>query len=324
MTADEQRWDVELEERASPAPLLQSWAWGVVQSHAGWNLERVRFPSGSAMASVQVRSVRRTHEAYVPRGPVPATPEAIDGLVAWARAGGIARLVVEPDAPKDFGEEMKERGFTPVPSTQPQHTRIVLLRPPEELLKTFRHGRRYNIRAGLKRGVVVEEGKEAAELARQSAAVERRVSIHLPDRRYYELLLNTLTWCRTYTAYAPQTRRPLATVLVARHAGRAYSLFAGRSGAQPELMGNDLAWWSAISAAATAGCKDFDLWGIPPPKAGPSHPWHGLGFFKAEFGGEEVAYAGAWELVISPVGARVLAIERKTRAFIRGLKRNIP
>jgi len=71
-------------------------------------------------------------------------------------------------------------------------------------------------------------------------------------------------------------------------------------------------------------CDDFDLWGIPPPDAPPDHPWRGLGFFKSEFGGEEVAYVGAWELALSASGARLLSFERKTRAYIRGLKRNIP
>lgn len=324
MTPEQQRWDADLDAAGSRAPLLQSWAWGEVQAASGWSIERVRFAANQGLASVQVRSVRRAREAYVPRGPVPATPEAVDALVAWARDAGMARLVLEPEAPVDFGVALRVRGFTPVPPTQPQHTRVVKLLPPDELLATFRHGRRYNIRAGLKRGVVVEENKDAAELARQSAAVERRESIHLPDRHYYELLLDRLPWCRTYTAYAPEPRIPLATVLVARHGGRAYSLFAGRTGDRPELMGNDLAWWSAISSAAQGGCRDFDLWGIPPADAGPEHPWHGLGFFKSEFGGDEVAYAGAWELVLSDSGARVLAVERKARAFIRGLKRNIP
>src|SRR6202165_2090605 len=150
------------------------------------------------------------------------------------------------------------------------------------MLKAFRHGRRYNIRTGLKRGVVVTEGKDAAELERQSGTGELREPVHLPDRRYYELLLEQLPWCRTYVARAPETDEALATVLVARHAGRAYSLFAGRSGAHSELMGNDLAWWAAISAAAEAGYRDFDLWGVPPPGAGPTHPWYGLGFFTAE------------------------------------------
>ena len=322
MNRDAEDWDREIDELATPAPLLQSWHWGEVQRKAGWKSNYAHFAGG--VASIFERKVGPAVEAYVPRGPVPATARAIDGLIGIARAERYARLVVEPDAPEEFGEVLKERGFKPSTSTQPHHTRILKLLPPEQLLATFKHGRRYNIRTGIKRGVVVEEGKDAAELARQSEAVERRESISLPDRRYYELLLELLPWCRTYTARAPQTREALATVLVARHAGRAYSLFAGRSGAHRELMGNDLAWWSAISSAAEAGCADFDLWGVPPPTAGAEHPWHGLGFFKSEFGGEEVAYAGAWELVLSPVGASVLTAERKMRALVRGLKRNIP
>jgi FemAB family len=323
VSADAERWDEELAERASPAPLLQSWAWGEVQSRSGWSVERVRLDRG-VIASVQLRKVARAREAYVPRGPVPCTSDAIDQLVAWARNADIARLVVEPEAPHELGDALQEKGFARATPTQPQHTRILKLLPPDQLLATFKHGRRYNIRTGLKRGVVIEEGKDAAELARQSAAVERRESISLPGRHYYQLLLDLLPWCRTYTARAPEKREALATVLVARHGGRAYSLFAGRTGARRELMGNDLAWWSAISSAAEAGCADFDLWGVPPPRSGPEHPWHGLGFFKSEFGGEEVTYAGAWEIVLSSVGARILALERKARAYIRGLKRNIP
>ena len=323
MSDESGRWDADLAERASPAPLLQSWAWGEVQSRAGWTVERVRLARG-VMASVQLRKFGPAREAYVPRGPVPPTAEAVDWLVAWAKNSGISRLVVEPEGPPELGQALKEKGFARVEPTQPQHTRIVTMLPPEQLLATFKHGRRYNIRTGMKRGVVVEEGKDAAELSRQSAAVERRESIDLPHRRYYQLLLDLLPWCRTYTARAPEKREALATVLVARHGGRAYSLFAGRSGAHRKLMGNDLAWWAAISGAAESGCADFDLWGVPPPRSGPEHPWHGLGFFKSEFGGGEVAYAGAWEVVLSSSGARLLGLERKTKAYIRGLKRNIP
>ncbi|HEV2027367.1 MAG TPA: peptidoglycan bridge formation glycyltransferase FemA/FemB family protein [Candidatus Dormibacteraeota bacterium] len=316
------RWDAELEERASPAPLLQSWAWGLVQARAGWSIERLRLVGG-AMASVQLRSVGPVREAYVPRGPVPATPDAIDALVTWAQGSGIARLVIEPEAKASLADTLTSRRFSPAPPVQPQHTRLLRLGPPDDMLKGFRHGRRYNIRAGLRRGVVVKESQDAAELARQSAAVERREGINLPDQRYYGLLLELLPWCRTYVAYHPTTNEALATVLVARHSGRAYSLFAGRSGAHPELMGNDLAWWTAISTAAEAGCRDFDLWGVPPPDAGPDHPWHGLGFFKSEFGGDEITYPGAWELVLSGAGAKLIALEKKSRTYVRGLKRNI-
>jgi serine/alanine adding enzyme len=321
MSDDGASWDRELDELASPS-LLQTWGWGEVQSRAGWTVERVRL-GGEALASIQLRSVGPLREAYVPRGPVPATAASIDALVEWARAAKIAKLRVEPEAPPAFAEVLAERGFAKVKPTQPEHTRIITMRPPEEMLASFKQGRRYNIRAGLRRGVVVQEGKDAAELSRQSAAVERRESITLPTQRYYELLLELLPWCRTYVGYRPETHEALSAVLVARHAGRAYHLFAGRSGAHPELMANDLAWWSGIRSAAEAGLRDYDLWGVPPPGGGPDHPWHGLGFFKAEFGGEEVAYAGAWELVISSTGSRLLDLEGKARRGVRGLKRNI-
>jgi lipid II:glycine glycyltransferase (peptidoglycan interpeptide bridge formation enzyme) len=275
------------------------------------------------MASIQLRAVGPVRQAYVPRGPVPATEESIDALVEWARELKVAKLKVEPEAPPAFAELLARRGFTRAEPVQPEHTRIVKLRPPDEMLATFKHGRRYNIRAGLRRGVVVEEGRDAVELERQSAAVERRESISLPSRQYYELLLDLLPWCRTYVGRHPETREALSAVLVARHAGRVYHLFAGRTGAHPELMANDLAWWEAMRAAALAGCRDYDLWGVPPPGAGPEHPWHGLGFFKAEFGGEEVAYPGAWELVLSQAGSRLLGLEQKARRGVRGLKRNI-
>src|SRR5260370_9890093 len=258
MTGARDAWDGELDERASPAPLLQTWGWGEVQSHAGWTVERVRL-AGGAMASVQLRGLGPVREAYVPRGPVPASPDAIGALIDWARATKIARITVEPEAARDFGAVMSERGFKPAASVQPQHTRILKLAPPEPMLATFKHRRRHNIPAAERRGVVVEEGKDAAELERQSAAVERRESISLPAKSYYQLLLEELPWCRTYVGRHPQTREALSAVLVARHARRPYHLFAGRSGAHPELMANDPAWWAAIKAAAGDGGPDYDL-----------------------------------------------------------------
>jgi hypothetical protein len=322
LSSDAERWDADLEALAAAAPpsLLQSWGWGEVQSRAGWAVERVRL--AGAMASVQVRGLGPLREAYVPRGPVPATALALRALLDWARERGFARLRVEPDGSPELAGELDELRFAKSKAIQPEHTSILELRPPDELLKTFKHGRRYNIRAGLRRGVLVEEGKDAAELERQSAAVEKRESISLPGRRYYQSLLDLLPWCRTYVARNPDDGEALAAVLVARHARRGYSLFAGRSGSHPELMGNDLVWWSAISACADAGCRDFDFWGTPPPGAGPDHPWHGLGLFKAEFNGEQQAYVGAWEIQLSK-RARLLGVEQSTRRTIRRLRRNI-
>src|SRR5260370_30862703 len=215
MTGARDAWDGELDERASPAPLLQTWGWGEVQSHAGWTVEGVRL-AGGVMARGKLRGLGPVREAYVPRGPVPASPDAIGALIEWGRATKIARMIVEPEAARDFGAVMSERGFKPAASVQPHHTRILKLAPPEQMLATFKHGRRYNIRAGERRGVLVEEGRDAAELERQSAAVERRESISLPAKRHYKLLLDLLPWGRTYVGRLPQTHVALSLRLVRR------------------------------------------------------------------------------------------------------------
>jgi len=254
---------------------------------------------------------------------VPATREAIEALVAWSRSRRVARLRVEPEAPSDLAAVLSELGFASAEPTQPANTRIVPLGDPAAVLAALDRGTRYNIRLAERRGVLVEEGSDAAVLADQSAAVEERSAISLPRGGYYELLLSHLPWCRTYVARHPQTNEALSAVLVARHAGRGYNLFAGRSGAHADLKANDLMHWRAISACALAGMADYDLWGVPPAGAGADHPWHGIGQFKAGFGGGEVEYAGAWELVLSETGSRLIALEKKARRGIRGLKRNI-
>jgi len=55
MTTDAERWDADIAERASPAPLLQSYAWGEVQSRSGWHVERIRFSTDGPMATILTR-----------------------------------------------------------------------------------------------------------------------------------------------------------------------------------------------------------------------------------------------------------------------------
>ncbi|HEX2648196.1 MAG TPA: hypothetical protein VHO95_13295, partial [Candidatus Dormibacteraeota bacterium] len=83
MNSDRDLWDHRLAELAPSPPLLQSWSWAQVQRKSGWKSNYVH--GAGFVASVLERKVGPVVEAYVPRGPVPATAEAIDGLVEVAR-----------------------------------------------------------------------------------------------------------------------------------------------------------------------------------------------------------------------------------------------
>ena len=187
------------------------------------------------------------------------------------------------------------------------------------MLASFKSKTRYNIRLASKRGVTTAETRDVSGLARLVQATEARQEIRLPGREYYERLVELLPWCRVYVA--AHEGEALAAILVARWAGRAYYLFGGSSGRHRELMPMYGAQWEAIQAAATAGCREYDLWGVPPPDE-PEHAWHGLWQFKAGFQGRLVQYCGPWEVDIDPAAAAWLDREqglRKTAGKLRRL-----
>jgi peptidoglycan pentaglycine glycine transferase (the first glycine) len=303
-------WDRELAELEPTPPLLQSWAWGELQSRAGWEVERVRLPGGGR-ATVLLRRTGGRWWGYVPRGPLPAsaTPE----LLQWAVERRLGRLRLEPEAPPEFADDLRGLGFRErrdASPQQPRHTSIVDLQAAEEaMLASFKPKTRYNVRLALRRGVTVDAAGDAAELVRQAAATESRQGIRLPRREYYERLLELLPWARVYVARFGA--EPLAAILVARHAGRAYYLFGGSSGRRRELMPMYAAQWEAMRGAAADGLAEYDLWGVPPPDE-PDHPWAGLLQFKAGFNGRPVEYCGPYDRDLS-AGAAVIDLAGSLR-----------
>lgn len=253
--------------------------------------------------------------AYVPRGPVPASPAALDALVAWARAAGLARLRVEPEAPPEFAAELRSRGFQPAPTLQPPQTVVVRLAGDDELLASFKSKHRYNIRLALKRGVEVRIEDDPRELDRQHAQTALRQGISAATLEAYERRLRRLPDCHVYVAR--HEGAALAAIMVARFGGRATYLFGGSSGERRELMPTYAVQWAAMRDARAAGCLDYDLWGVP-PNDDPNHPWHGLWQFKTGFGGEFVAYCGAWDLTLRPAGAALIDLTGLVRRGLPG------
>ncbi|HZV52207.1 MAG TPA: peptidoglycan bridge formation glycyltransferase FemA/FemB family protein [Candidatus Dormibacteraeota bacterium] len=315
-TVTRERWDRALGELAVPAPLLQSWAFGEVQAQEGWSVERLVLPGGGR-ATVLLQGSGPLRWAYVPRGPVPATAETVADLVAWARERRLARLRVEPEAPIAFGGELRALGFQPSTAAQPRHTLIVPLADEETMLASFKPKHRYNVRLAQRRGVVVQVERDAAELKRQSDFTAHRQGISLLTLEQYRRRLELLDGCRVYVAR--WQGQALAAIMVASFGGRAYYLYGGSSDRHRQLMPTYAVQWAAMRDAAEAGCRDYDLWGIP-PSPDPAHPWFGLWQFKMGFGGEQVEYCGAWDLVFSPLAARIDELAVWGRRALRRLR----
>ncbi|HEY7202043.1 MAG TPA: peptidoglycan bridge formation glycyltransferase FemA/FemB family protein [Candidatus Dormibacteraeota bacterium] len=315
---DPAEWDASVVALGSPPPLLQSWGFGEVQGGEGWTPERVMLPGGGR-AQVLLQGAGPLRWAYAPRGPVPATTQAVEELASWARERGLSRIRVEPEAPPAFGEALRELGFRQAAAVQPRHTQIVSLGAEDEMLAGFKPKHRYNIRLAARRGVTVEEGVDAAEMQRQSRGTAQRQGIALLAESQYRRRIELMDWCRVYVAR--HQGEALAAIMVARFGGRAYYLYGGSIGQKMQLMPTYAVQWAAMRAAAENGCRDYDLWGVPPTPGDANHPWHGLWQFKNGFGGELVEYCGAWDLVLSPWASRVDGLATQARRVARRLRR---
>jgi hypothetical protein len=290
------QWDGELERLVSPVPLQQTWAWGEVQARLGARTEHVELPSGGR-ALVLLRGAGPFAWAHAPRGPVPATVEAVSELADWARSRHLALLRVEPEGPASLGEALSRMGLRPGPISEPKHTVIVELHDDQELLAKYRKSTRYNLRTAERLGVLVDEVDDIEELSRLVEITYRRQGILMSTAVFNRALHEVLPESRIYVARVDAD--PLAAILVGRHGSRAHYLAGGSSGLHRELMPNYSLQWRAMRDAYRDGCVDYDLWGIPPPGE-LNHPWQGLYQFKTGFGGREVEYAGPWDLVLSP------------------------
>ena len=71
---------------------------------------------------------------------------------------------------------------------------------------------------------------------------------------------------------------------------------------------NYLLKWEAIRSSREAGATSYDLWGLATG---------GIAHFKAGFGGREVHYIGAWDLVLDRLGRAGLR-HRPARAGLGG------
>jgi hypothetical protein len=143
---------------------------------------------------------------YVPRGPIPATQSAICELSEWARQAGLIRLRCQPELPIAETAGLLASGFRLGPTVTPglgrpyarylypEHTQLVPLGEPEDVLRGCKPKHRYNIRLAERRGVHVERGDDVEEMHRQQLATAHRQGIKPPTPDVYRRRLKARSW----------------------------------------------------------------------------------------------------------------------------------
>jgi lipid II:glycine glycyltransferase (peptidoglycan interpeptide bridge formation enzyme) len=263
--------------------------------------------------------------AYAPRGPVGGAwgAPALEVFTAVVRdrlpaaAGRISHLRIDPeieaDGPHDpdgsLRRDLATAGWRPATPIQPTATRIIDLRADEDALwgDLRKKWRQYvnKARAG---GIEVVDagGDRLGEFYRIYRETADRAGFLIRAESAYRDVWNAFGpsgHARLLFAQAADGE-PQATLLLVRSGPRVVEPYGGMTAAGAESRANYLLKWEAIRSSREAGATSYDLWGLATG---------GIAHFKTGFGGREVRYIGAWDLVLSPVGRRAFALAQRTR-----------
>jgi len=325
--ADDAAWDRFVAAAAAPS-FLQATPWAAVKRPNGWRAARIgaRSPGGLVGAQVLIRRLGALPYGfgYAARGPLaaePVDPEALRAFTTAAREQlrtlGASYLRIDPEIEDPEGRTaaaLRGLGWRPAAHVQPSSTRVIDLTRDEDAIWQDIHRKwRQSITKGARDGArVVPAGAERlGEFHAIHAETMRRVE--LPAR-------SEASFGALYAAYDRAGQAHLsfmetadgdatATILLLGWGTRIVDLYGGTTVEGRRTRANYTIKWEAIKAAKAAGYAWYDLWGLPSDT---------VSDFKSGWGGREVHWVGAWDLVIDPIGRA--AFEAAVAARARWLR----
>ena len=324
-TPDDIAWD-ELVAASGQPSYLQTSAWGVIKAPNGWRALRVTSGDEGSQVLLARRRGLPWGMGYVPRGPVARRPLDQDALTGFTRRmrdlGRQHRLAwvrAEPeveDVPA-VRQALTGLGWVPAPHVQPDRTRIVDIgRDDAAILGGMHRKCRQSISKAERLGVRVvdADGSRLDTFYAIHTDAMRRAGISPRTIGTYRLMWDTLAprgMARLLFAEVEETGEPVATLFLVGCGPRVADLYGGTTAEGGRLRANYLLKWEAMRRCRDAGYTEYDLWGLPR---------EGIEQFKSGFGGTEIDYVGAWDLMLDPIGRRVLQAGERARGTWRRLR----
>jgi lipid II:glycine glycyltransferase (peptidoglycan interpeptide bridge formation enzyme) len=324
---DADAWDA-LVGSSDPGSYLQLTGWARVKAVNGWSAHRL-LATDRVGAQILVRRPRPLPWAfaYAPRGPLGGDWSA-DELASFTGAvrtrlpsvaGRVSHLRIDPEVEVDGPHDaegatqrtLADLGWRPAPPIQPSSTRIIDLRADEEALwGDLRKKWRQYVNKARSAGVTVVEadGERLGEFYRVYRETADRAGFLIRAESAYR---------DVWDAFRPSGRarllfaesadgEPLATLFLVRCGARVVEPYGGMTTAGADSRANYLLKWEAIRTSRELGATTYDLWGLATG---------GIAHFKTGFGGREVRYIGAWDLVLDPLGRRAYGAGVRLRTW---------
>lgn len=297
------------------ANFLQSWYWGQFHKNLGQKIERTGFYENNKLLGAMlliVEKAKRGQYLIVPGGPIIdwGDEEIIEAFVKTLRRFailndcGFIRVRPQLENSESSVDIFKKHGFI----TAPMHlhaeltSQLDITKSEEELLKQMRKSTRYEIKKAEKEKIKIIKSEDPKDI-----------------RQFYNLQLETarrqkfvpFAYDYLYEQFKVFSKNKKAFLYKAflgkKLLAQAFIIFYGVEGAYHYAVsteegrkypGSYLIQWEAILDAKRMGMKRYNLWGVAPIEK-TKHRFYSLSVFKRGFGGEDVRYLHAQDLVIN-------------------------
>lgn len=315
------------------ANFLQSWNWGEFQQNLGKTIRRVGFYDDKKLVGLMlciVEPAKRATYLTVPGGP----------LISWddLKQVKIFRQTVEQTAKKEncsftrvrpqiLENEKNSKLFTSLGfKLAPMHLhaeltrQIDLTKSENQIFSDMRKNTRHEIKQAMKLNIKVVTSRKVSDIdgfnALQAETAKRQNFVAF-DKKFLKEQFATFVkdnQVLLYTAFLG--KKKLAQAFTIFYGNEAAYHYGASTEEGRKYPGGYLIQWEAIREAKKRGLKKYNLWGVA-PEGEINHRFYGVSIFKRGFGGEDVEYLHARDLIINPLAYKLNWLIESARKKIR-------
>ena len=311
---DKEQWESFVLERPE-ANFLQSWNWGEFHSQLGHTIYREGIFDDSKLVGLFLvikEKAKRGIYLTIPGGPLidwsnkQVREESVKRIREIAKTENCSFVRIRPQLIEnsDNNQILKALGFVNAPMhlhAELTH-QLDLSKSEDQLLSEMRKATRYEIRQAQKLGIRIETSNKTEDM-----------------ESFYEMQLDTARrqkfvpfgrdfLLKQFEVFSKENQVVLFTAWYGEiKLAQAFVIFYGREadyhyGVSTEearkYPGAYLIQWEAIREAKKRGMERYNFWGVAPEGA-KDHRFSGVSLFKRGFGGFDVSYCHARDLVIN-------------------------
>lgn len=291
---------------------LHSWYWGEFQENLGRKIIRTGFYSNGVLVGVMlsiVEPAKRAKYLIVPGGPILDWKNE-ELVVAFSselrKLGEMYNCVfarVRPQLENDnFSRNIfRNLGFKKAPMYLHAEltSQLEITKSEEELLANMRKTTRHEIIKALSLGIKIEKngGKNIKKFYKLQLETARRQKFVPFSEKFLVNQFEIFISDDKATLYTAKYKNiVLAQAFIIFYGNEAVYHYGASCAEGKKYPGAYIIQWEAIKEAKKRGMSRYNFWGVAPVESS-DHRFKGLSLFKRGFGGEDVNYLHAQDLV---------------------------